>query len=224
MTGPDLDQRALDVVITTSDASVLLSQSLNRTIHPANLLNMPSNSQPQPQSQSTPGKTSPKTPLRHSLWTGLCSATRELSPFGAGLAILKSSDSSDKALAERPERPRWWRRSERTMSLLSGTSRWAIWVAVGWPAQSCMSCLGWSTQTDVTLLVPDITSEGPSYRAIGDISYASGFPPPSYQGATFLAASMPCLDVIPHLLKGGPADWGRCPTDTERETQPLGRY
>ena len=101
----------------TQGALVFLSQESNdasRTIHlpttksDGAVESSSSKSQPQSQSQSqlTRAKATRKTPLHHSIWTGLCSATRELSPFGAGLAILKSEDSSDKALAERPERPR----------------------------------------------------------------------------------------------------------------------
>ena len=70
--------------------------------------------------------------------------------------------------------------------------------------------------------VADITSEISSHRAIDDVFSASGFRPLSYQGATFLPASLPYLAVVPHLLKGDPADMGRCPTDTRGEGQVLG--
>ena len=102
------------------------------------------------------------------------------------------------------------------MRSFGDTREWAIWVAVSRPAQSHVWCGECWIGTDITRVMVDITGEEFSYRAI-DISYTSCFRSPPTRGPTVLAASVPCLTIIPDLLKGDAADTGWCPTDTGRE-------
>ena len=58
-----------------------------------------------------------------------------------------------------------------------------------------------------------------------DIFDAFGFHPPTLRGADLLAASVPCLVVMPDLFKGGPAaDPSWFPTDTDEKAAALKEF
>ena len=106
---------------------------------------------------------------------------------------------------------------------LPGTTRkWATWKPVSQP--QVPSSLVLSMPDTAPLPSKDITGSESSERAVILIFDAFGFRQPTLRGADLLAASVPCLIVMPDLFKGSPADPDWFPTDTEEKARALEKF